>query len=190
MIQLDIKLQEVKEEIDINGFKRDDLLRIALTDLSDLSHPNISQSERESIEKSYRRLAFLGDSLFNSVLANYLFDTNRYLTRKNLDDWRQKIATRKSFTEFAIDLGLPEYSSSWNKKTRKPPMEEPAVWGEMFEAVIGVIFIDRDRSFITLSMWLVNRFIRPKIGSEVGDTYSEDLHYTEQEYFEMCGFKD
>ena len=63
-------------------------------------------------------------------------------------------------TEFAIEIGLPEFSSSWEKKNCKSPEEESGVWCEMFEAVVGFIFLDQDRDFGELSKWLCDRFIR------------------------------
>ena len=118
IIQLDIKLSEAKLSIGIPTFKRDDLLRIALIDLSTLNQAGISQDERENYTNQYRRLAILGDALFDTVLINYLLDIDANLTKKEIDDWRQKIATRDSLKGFAIELGLPNFSSSWNNKKR------------------------------------------------------------------------
>ncbi len=187
-MQFNIKLLEAKKAIGIPTFKRDNLLIIALTDPSTLDCPEISVHERENRKKQYRRLALLGDALFDAVLIDYLFEVNAELTKEDIDDWRQEVASRKYLTEFAIELGLPNFSSSWSKKNRKPPTEEPGLWGEMFEAVIGAIFLDRDRDFSQLSGWLQNRFIRPAIGSKVGDEdYSgyyddSDTYYTKDEF--------
>jgi ribonuclease III len=187
-MKFDIKLKEAKEAIAISDFKRDDLLIIALTDPSDLNHPKISKAQREHLESIYRRLAFFGDALFDSVLADYLFNINQDLTKENLDNWRQEIASKESFTEFAIDLGLPKYSSSWNKPNQKPPNKEPRRWAEMFEAVVGVIFIDSGRDFLKLSTWLGNRFIRNAIGAYVGDS-DYDTTVTTADYLDMIGLE-
>jgi ribonuclease III len=183
-----IKLQEAKQAIAISDFKRNDLLIIALTDPSGLNHPKVSKAEREHLESIYRRLAFFGDALFDSVLADYLFSVNQDLTKKDLDDWRQEITSKESLTEFAIELGLPKYSSSWNKPNRKPPDEEPRRWAEMFEAVVGVIFIDSGRDFLKLSTWLGNRFIRNAIGAYVGDP-DYDTTITTADYLDMIGLE-
>jgi dsRNA-specific ribonuclease len=187
-MQFDIKLEEAKKALAIPNFKRDDLLTIALTDPSDLNHPAISKPKREHLESVYRRLAFLGDALFDSVLADYLLNINQDLTKKDLDDWRQEIAAKQSLTEFAIDLGLPKFSSSWNKKNQKCPTEEPRRWAEMFEAVVGVIFIDCDRDFLQLSAWLGDRFIRNAIGADVGDP-DYDTTVTTADYLDMIGLE-
>ena len=187
-MKFDIKLQEAKQAIAISDFKRDDLLMIALTAPSDLNHPAISKSEREQLESIYRRLAFFGDALFDSVLADYLFHIDKDLTKEDLDDWRQEIASKKSLTEFAIELGLPEFSSSWNQKNRKPSAEEPRIWAEMFEAVVGVIFLDCQRDFLKLSTWLGDRFIRNAIGAFVGDP-DYDTTVTTADYLDMIGLE-
>jgi len=170
IMQLDIKLSEAKLAIGIPTFKRDDLLRIALIDLSTLNQAGISSLERESCTKQYRRLAIFGDKLFDSVLIDYLLEINSHLSKKDIDDWRQEISVRNTLMEFGIELGLPNYSSSWNNKNRQSPEKQPGIWGEMFEAVVATIFLDRDRNFGELSQWLCDRFIRPAIGSEVGDS--------------------
>lgn len=187
-MKFDVKLQEAKQAIDIPSFKSDDLLTIALTDLSDLNHSEIPKPEREHLESVYRRLAFLGDALFDSVLADYLLSINQELTKKNFDDWRQEIASKESLTEFAIDLGLPKFSSSWNKKNQRKPTEESRRWAEMFEAVVGVVFLDGDHDFIKLSIWLCNRFIRNAIGGYVGDP-DYDTTVTTADYLDMIGLE-
>jgi ribonuclease III len=167
IMQFNIKLSDAKLAIGIPTFKRDNLLIIALTDPSTLGCPEISVYEQENRKKQYRRLALLGDALFDAILIDYLFAINSELTKEDIDDWRQEVASRESLTEFAIELGLPKFSSSWNKKNRKSPEEEPGLWSEMFEAVVGAIFLDGD--FTQLSGWLQGNFIRPTIGSQVGD---------------------
>jgi dsRNA-specific ribonuclease len=166
-MQLDIKLSEAKQAIGIPTFRSDDLLRIALTDLSTLDPAEISLNERDNYTKKYRQLAMLGDALFDAVLIEDLIKLNPCVTQKDMDDWRQKIALGESLTEFAIQLRLPEFSSYRNKKNRKPPREEPRLWGEMFEALVGAIFIDQDRNFVQLSDWLCDRFINPILANKL-----------------------
>ena len=73
-MQFNIKLSDAKLAIGIPAFKRDNLLIIALTDPSTLNRPEISVYERENRKKQYRRLALLGDALFDAVLIDYLFE--------------------------------------------------------------------------------------------------------------------
>lgn len=166
--QLSIKLEEAKQIVDIPNFNRDDLLKIALAALSTLQLPLVTETERQQIVREHRRLAFLGDRLLDAVLADYLFTDYLFtdypaLTNEDLDDWRQEITNRESLSEFAIQLGVPDVCSSWHKKDRRPPEEEPGVYGEMLEALVAVVYLDSDRNFKKLSDWVCDRFIRQAI---------------------------
>ena len=109
-----------------------------------------------------------------------------------MDNYRQAIADRPSLTDFAIKLGLPDFSSSWNRKNRKPPEEEPGTWGEMFEAVVGVLFLDADRNFDQVAQWLCDRFLRAAVAAYESDDDELDndddsTSVTSEDYAEMMG---
>jgi dsRNA-specific ribonuclease len=157
--KLDIDLAAAKRAIAIPDFKSDDLLWLALTDLSTLQLPLVSKLEQQAIEIQYRRLAFLGDRLLDAVLADHLFASSSYLTNENLNTWRENVTCRESLTTLAIKLGLPSFCSSRKKRSRKPPEEEPRVYGEMFEALVAVVYLDGDRNFVKLKEWLCDRFL-------------------------------
>lgn len=123
-----VKIEEAKKAIGISDFEQDDLLEIALTRLADFN--NLHNSSTEKSKNLNKRLAFLGDSLLDSVLADYLFRNQQDLATEDLDDKRQKILSKESLTQFAIDLGLPQYCSSWNQPNTKSPEEEPRIWAE------------------------------------------------------------
>ncbi len=193
-MESNVKLQDAKKAIGIPDFKRDDLLEIALTKPSDLDrqYPSNHNNERDRRSKIYRRLAFLGDALLDSVLADYLFNIHKNyvgmdsLTKEEFDYCRQEILSKHSLTEFAIDLGLPKFSSSWCRKNGKSPQQEPRVWAEMFEALVGVIFIDQDKDFLQLSSWLVDNFLFILVGRYIQDP---DLTgtITNEEFADMIG---
>lgn len=191
--QISIKLEEAKQIVAIPNFKRDDLLKIALAALSTLQLPLVTETERQQIVREHRRLAFLGDRLLDAVLADYLFAAYPELTNEDLDDWRQEITSRESLSEFAIQLGVPGVCSSWHRKDRKPPEEEPGVYGEMFEALVAVVYLDSDRNFKKLSRWLCDRFIRKAIASyEENSDLDEDSdgNITTRDYLDMIGLED
>ncbi|HEY9817626.1 MAG TPA: ribonuclease III domain-containing protein [Candidatus Obscuribacterales bacterium] len=174
MSYLSIKLEAAKRAmvkdrplraIAFPDFHSDDLLEIALTDPCTLNEMDFSKLEQEQREREYRRLAYLGDALIDSVLADFLYSTGHDLTKADFDDWRQALVNKHGLTHFAIKLGLPDYSSSWNRKNRKLPKNEPRIWGEMFEAVVGVLFLDADRNFDNVAQWLCDRFLRDAIAA-------------------------
>jgi ribonuclease-3 len=190
--QLEVKLTEAKQAIAISDFKRDDLLRLALTDLSTLQLPVVSEQQRQDIVLQYRRLAFLGDRLLDAVVADYFFTNCLSLSNQDLDDLRQYLTSRESLAQFAINLGLPNFCSSWNKLNRKLPEDEPGVYGEMFEVLIAVIYLDSDRDFQKLHNWFCDRFIlKTSRGSKENFEFDEDcnLSITDEDYLDMIGLQ-
>jgi dsRNA-specific ribonuclease len=169
MPAITIKLEEAKGAIAFPDFHSDALLEIALTDPCTLNEMALPRAEQDRIKRKYRTLAFMGDALIDAILADDLYSTGREFERVELDNYRQAIADRPSLTAFAIALGLPGVSSSWDRKNRKPPEDEPGTWGEMFEAVVGVLFLDADRDFDKVAQWLCDRFLRDAVAA-----YEED----------------
>jgi len=169
MSYLSIKLEAAKRAIAFPGFHSDDLLEIALTDPCTLNEMALPRAEQDRIKRKYRTLAFMGDALIDAILADYLYSTGREFERVELDNYRQAIADRPSLTAFAIALGLPGVSSSWDRKNRKPPEDEPGTWGEMFEAVVGVLFLDADRDFDKVAQWFCDRFLRDAVADYEDD---------------------
>lgn len=126
MSYLSIELEAAKRVIAFPDFDSDDLLEIALTDPCTLNESGLSRPEQDRIKRKYRTLAFIGDALIDSILADYLYSTGREFEREELDGYRQAIADRPSLTDFAIQLGLPNVSSSWNRKNANLQKRNPA----------------------------------------------------------------
>jgi len=186
-----IKLEAAKQAIAFPDFHSDELLELALTDPRSYNESDLPKEEQDECKREYRRFAFLGDTLIDSVLADYLYQTGHDLTQEDFDDWRQAVADRESLTDFAIELELPSFSSSCDQKNRKPPEEEQGTWGEMFEALVGVLFLDSDRNFDKVARWLCDRFLRDAIAAyeddEDEDYDAEDTTVTAADYAEMMG---
>jgi ribonuclease-3 len=164
-----VKLQEAKDAISFPDFHSDDLLEIALTDPCTVNEMGLSPQEQAQRKGEYRRLAYLGDTIIDAVLADYLYRHRPELSHEDFDDYRQELVDRLALGDFAIDLGLHRFSSSWNRVNRKSPSEEPGVWGEMFEAVVGVLFLDANRDFDKVAQWLCDRFL-----SDAIEIYEDD----------------
>ncbi len=196
MSNLSIKIEAAKRAIAFPGFHSDAALEIALTDPCTLNDMTLSKAEQAQRKVEYRRLAFLGDMIADAVLADYLYRERPGLSHEDFDNYRQDLLNRPFLGNFAIDLGLPDFSSSWNRRNRKPPEEEPGTWGEMFEAVLGVLFLDADRNFDKVAQWLCDRFLRDAV-----EAYEDDEDYeldddedptlvTSDDYAEMMGLSE
>ncbi len=92
---------------------------------------------------NYERLEFLGDSILGSVIAAYLYKkvpTGRegYLTKM-----RSKIVSRDHLNELGKDLNLIQFVKSNIDEANAGDN----IHGNIFEALIGAIYLDRGYNF-------------------------------------------
>lgn len=88
------------------------------------------------------RLEYLGDSILDSIIADYLF--KRYPDKDEgfLTKMRSKIVNRKSLNELGSNLKLEKYLIANNFHTQN----NNAI-GNAFESLIGALYLDRGYVF-------------------------------------------
>ena len=89
------------------------------------------------------RLEFLGDSILDAVVAEYLYtkypdDDEGYLTKM-----RSKIVSREHLNELGKDLNLVQFVES------KVPVQHfgDNIHGNIFESLVGAIYLDKGYEF-------------------------------------------
>lgn len=102
------------------------------------------------------RLEFLGDSILDSVISDYLFglypgEDEGYLTKM-----RSKIVNRKSLNEMAENLRLERFIISNNLA-----IKNNNALGNAFEALIGAIYLDKGYDFT--KQFVLKKVITPFI---------------------------
>ncbi len=88
------------------------------------------------------RLEFLGDSILDSVISDYLFSLYPEEDEGYLTKMRSKIVNRKSLNEMAINLCLDRFIISNNLA-----IKNNNALGNAFEALIGAIYLDKGYAF-------------------------------------------
>jgi ribonuclease III len=102
---------------------------------------NVTDSDGKII--SYERLEFLGDSVLSLVIAQHLFlsapnEDEGYLTKM-----RSKIVSRENLNKIGKELNVIEFLQS---KIGAQQFGDN-VYGNVFEALIGAIFLDKGFDF-------------------------------------------
>jgi len=88
------------------------------------------------------RLEFLGDSIIDSIIADYLFSLYPNEPEGFLTKMKSKIVNRKSLNQIALQLHLNTYLQS-----NIPNIKENDALGNAFEALIGAIYLDKGYEF-------------------------------------------
>ncbi|MDR2963162.1 MAG: ribonuclease III [Bacteroidales bacterium] len=107
-----------------------------------LTHRSITVRPKHRKDKHNERLEFLGDSVLDTVFAEYLFTKYPDKPEGYLTKMKAKIVNRKSLNHLGIELGLHKYLRANVVKLR----DNDAV-GNAVEALIGAIYLDKGYEF-------------------------------------------
>lgn len=167
-----MNIETVKQAIGIPNFKKTELLKIALTHSSYIEeNNNLTQSEKSLQKREWRRLALLGDSILGTVVIDYLYDRLPAENQGTLTNWKSDLVRRSKAYEFARKLKLRQLC--WlgkGEKTKDESARQINLFGEMFEALLGAIYLEFERDFSRVRNWLVDRFIAGAVDDLLTDT--------------------
>lgn len=123
----------------ILGFKplQIDIYRRAFT------HKSLLKTDVNGCVFSYERLEFLGDSVLGTVVSAYLYNEVPTENEGYLTKMRSKIVSRKHLNELGKELNL---LSLVDKRSSVNVLSEN-VHGNVFEALVGAIFLDRGYAY-------------------------------------------
>ncbi len=146
---------QVENKIGIN-FKYDQTLRLALI------HPSYAKQLNEP-EINNQRLEYLGETILNLVVVDYLFWNFSHFQIGKLKALRDKIIETERLTTLWYDLQLgeayPFLALAEERHRLRVKQNNPFEKG--FKALVGAIFIDR--GFSQARNWLHKRLIVPML---------------------------
>lgn len=102
-----------------------------------LTHKSASYKIYNQYSSNNERLEFLGDSVLNTIVAEWLYQCYPERDEGFLTQMRSKLVSRDNLNRIASEIGLNKLV--FNELEQFPCKN---VMGNAFEAVIGAIFID------------------------------------------------
>jgi ribonuclease-3 len=117
-------------------------------------HNSVAKEIKEGVKDSNERLEYLGDSVLNAVIADYLFRKFPYKDEGFLTKMRSKMVSRDHLNQLAVKLGLNKLLSL----TKDPNLKFSSMNGDAFEALIGAIYIDK--GFYAVQDFILNRILK------------------------------
>lgn len=173
---MDINIEAVKKAINIPEFKHTELLEIALTHPSYLPEDRKLDSQKQvKQERDYRRLAILGDAILNAVVIDYLHKNDSTRNQGEITELKSNLVSREKASKFARKLKLRNICRLGGSEKSKDISKQVNLFGEMFEALVGAIYLNFERNFSYVRDWLVNHFIKQSVDklTELGATEKE-----------------
>ncbi|HET8886561.1 MAG TPA: ribonuclease III [Salinimicrobium sp.] len=124
------------------------------------THRSLKKKDAIGNEMNFERLEFLGDAMLGAVIAAYLFKEVPGGDEGYLTKMRSKVVSRAHLNELGQDLDLISFI-----KTTIPKEQFGAnVHGNLFEALVGAIYLDRGYSYC--EQFIHKRVIYPYVDIE------------------------
>ena len=124
------------------------------------THRSTNEKNDNGEPQNYERLEFLGDAMLSSVIASYLFKEVPGGNEGYLTKMRSKVVSREHLNELGRDLELIKYVKT------TIPIEQFGgnIHGNVFEALVGAIYLDRGYSYC--EKFINKRVIKPYVDIE------------------------
>ena len=175
---MSLNIEAVKEvSIAIPEFLYPELLEIALTHPNHIyDGTNIIRPEQKQQALEHQGLANLGYVVFCRVVNNYLSENFSSLGEATITIIESDIVSRKMLSGFARDLDLKQFSLLGKSYKWKHKSEKNKILAQMFEALVGAIFLEFDRDLDHTYDWLVENFIARAVNQVLTTAFKDDSH--------------
>ena len=132
---LEFRPEDIEKKIDYH-FKDRMLLRSAL------SHGSYVNELKINTYPDYERLEFLGDSVLELVVSEYLYDHNPDKSEGEMTKMRSALVCEPTLAECAGEFSLSDYILVGRGEEEQGSRKKASIVSDVFEAVIGAIYID------------------------------------------------
>ena len=106
------------------------------------SHSSFTNENKDKKLQSNERLEFLGDSILNLLITEYLYFNYPNLSEGELTKARANIVCESSLFNCANNINIGEYLFLGKGEELTGGRSRPSILSDCFECVVGAIFID------------------------------------------------
>ncbi len=118
-------------------FRDTSLVRLAL------SHRSFVYSHQGTALDSNERLEFLGDSVLNLAVSEFLYRNHEQKQEGVLSQYKSLIISRKILWNSALQIQLGQFMLLSDSESRNGGRERSSILVDAFEALIAAIYLDR-----------------------------------------------
>ena len=101
-------------------------------------------THRSFSAEHYERLEFLGDSVLNLAVSDFLFAKLQSLPEGDLSRVRANLVRQETLHALALDLDLPRLLRLGEGEMRSGGAKRPSILADALEAIIGAVYLDAD----------------------------------------------
>ncbi len=153
-----------------------------------LMHPSYSQ-EKHAADNN-QRLEFLGDSVLNFVVAEYLYTHYADKAEGELTKIRARVVCEKALVNVARTINLGNYILLGKGEEMSGGRKRKSILADTFEAVIGAIYLDQ--GFETAKAYIIKNLdssIREAVSGNYNDYKSRLQEYVQGRHGQNVCYK-
>lgn len=130
-----------------------------------MTHSSYSNEGRSRgmVYPSNERLEFLGDSVLEIIISEYLYDNFKNKSEGTLTKMRQHLVCEKTLARIASAISLGEYLNVGRGEELTDCRKRPKVLADALEALIAAIYLDSDRFSLPFAKESVLKLFRAEI---------------------------
>lgn len=139
-----------------------------------------SYSNEKGLDECYERLEFLGDSILDLIISEYLYKMDSSLTEGQLTRKRSNYVCKKALYTYSTELGLNNYIKT-GSSLKLSKRETNSIISDIFESFIGALYLD-------MGLEVVKKFLYQTVVPHIenGETFFYDY---KSELKELCDQK-
>ena len=120
-----------------------------------LTHSSYANEHNLHISKCNERLEFLGDTIVNIIVSQYLYKKYPFYPEGELTKIRAKVVCEHSLALVARSIDLGKYLLLGKGEESTGGRDRESILGDASEAITGAVFIDSD--FDTVNNLLLSK---------------------------------
>lgn len=136
------------------------------------------------------RLEFIGDSIYNFIISDYLFKNHPLKDEGQLSSFRAKLVNRAIMGEIAKEMGLGNFLQVSNNTRKMMELGNLNVLSNLLEAIIGAIYTDS--GFNTTRKFILTKLIPLLVQKHPYETHnykSELMEFLQSQGIEFPTYK-
>lgn len=164
----------VKHQLGIKAFHHQELLEIALTHPDAIAESiELTLEQQKSRTLEYLGINRLGSNLFSQMVDDYLYLHCSHLGSATRILLKSDLVSPAILAQLTIKINLDQGSDLGKNYPLKPDFEQEKILAELFEAVVGAVYLEWDRDFEKTYNWLANQFLAEMVNQILMDLFVE-----------------
>lgn len=150
-------------DVALNSILKEDLeTKIKANEIYKAAFTHKSYSNENSLDYSYERLEFLGDSILGAKVTTFIWERFPEMNEGDLTSLRSKVVRQETLAAAALSLGLQDYLFLGNGEKSTGGQQRVSILSDIFESFLAAVFLDLGDEAIdkilhlTLYEWIIN----------------------------------